>query len=135
MQRRNKNHQRKHMQKPVAVDEIAGYLALNIAFILFVTAVLVCFLLLILSQSGLVRLLEEFSQHTCIAVLLVALSVFLILLLRAFRRLRRWTYGYVEFILTWSSMRGIPGLREKLQQKDVRRAFGLTDQPDSVDEK
>jgi hypothetical protein len=130
MQYKNKNRQAGRKQKPAAVNEIAVYLACNIVFILFITTPVAGISLLGLFQLGLMESYNRISGFMGVAIFLTTLSIFLIYLLWDFLRLRAWTYRYVEFILSWSILVAVLGLKKKLQQEDVRRAFGLTDKPD-----
>lgn len=130
-----KNKRYEHpRQKPKAVDEIADYLTCGVVFVLLCATISVCFWLFFLSQLGLEEIFKEFGEFTCATIFLVVFSIFLIVLLRDFRNLQRWTYGYIEFLCAWSSFSPVIGLDKKLQQKDVRRAFGLDDTPDSLKE-
>ncbi len=132
MKHRNEHNREKRVQ--TTVNELVVWLVLNFAIVWLITIASVFFLLLYLSQFGLVELLAEFGQLTFISMCLVALSIFLIVLTRDFYRLRPWTFDYVEFILTWTTARGLLGyFLERLQQENVRRAFRPTDKLDLKD--
>lgn len=114
---------------PEAVIEISNRLLLGAVFS-FLLSLGFMFFDLILSKG------QDFAKanpplELIGAAFLTFLSAILLTVLsREFRALKKWSYPWVDFIATWSTLGGLPGFG-KIKQKDVRQAFGVDQEEDS----
>jgi hypothetical protein len=121
---RDRKQESKRKYYPPAVDEIADFLRWRAAIFSIFSIPGACIWLFLLIQLGTDVMFFKLGELTIVVVLVNAFSAFLWFLARDFRRLRKWTYGYAEFICMMSSWPLSKGLTDKFRQKGVLEAFG-----------
>lgn len=113
--------------RPKVVDQIADFLIWRAVFSLILTIPVTSVWLLALLNVGMERMLTELGQLTFGTLFLVCLSIFLFVLARDIRRMKKWAYRYAEFICTWSMFTWATKSVKKAWQKELQDAFGQQD--------
>ncbi len=70
------------------------------------------------------RLYAPLYEIVAVTLVILGGALFLALVARDFRRMKRWTYGIVTFLLSFNVF-FLTGLKERIERDEIRMAFGL----------
>jgi ABC-type multidrug transport system fused ATPase/permease subunit len=115
--------------RPKAVDQIATIIFLNAIFFFALAG---CFSFVAVALTGSVVVSKTDFLQILIGpiIFFLFIAIFLAILAREFRALKRWTYCWVEFLGTWSTLRAFRVFKD-IHRNEVKKIFGITDETDS----
>jgi hypothetical protein len=115
--------------RPRAVDSIANLLTFIGAFALLLSCCVLSGAMTRLTAAPPTGLTFEQETTFAAAAFILAIGATLTVLGFGFRSLKPWAYDGVEFLAKWSTLR--PLLLGAVEQKDVRRAFGMSEESET----